>query len=136
MEQRSLPIDAVLGEPALDTAHGQTFAMLQTTLNLPDEQFAAAYGNVVDSIEVDFRYEEQLMETFQCSDMALHREQHARMLAGLHHASAALMQGDAQPAHQALRALVDWLPFHIVTQDRHLLRAARECGSAAPTTAH
>lgn len=135
MEQQSLPIDAVLGDPALDTAHGQTFALLTKTLELPDEQFAAAFGDVVDGIESDFRHEEQLMETFQCSDAALHREQHARMLAGLHHAASALMQGDAEPARRALRALVDWLPFHIVTQDRHLLRSVRNGKRAAPLPA-
>lgn len=134
MEQRSLPIDAVLGDPALDTAHGQTFALLIKTLELPEEQFPAAFNEVVDGIEIDFRHEEQLMETFQCADAALHRAQHARMLAGLHHAASALMQGDAEPAHRALRALVDWLPFHIVTQDRHLLRSVKEDSHAAPTS--
>lgn len=134
MEQRSLPADAVLGDPTLDTAHGQTFAALVKTLALPEDQFAAAYADVVDSIEFDFRQEEELMDSFQCPDAALHRAQHARMLAGLHHAASALMQGDAEPARRALRALVDWLPFHIVTQDRHLLRAMRQSRPAAPLT--
>ncbi|GAB2874756.1 hypothetical protein GCM10027277_49980 [Pseudoduganella ginsengisoli] len=136
MEQQCLPADMVLGEPTLDTAHGKTFAALVNTLALPEDQFMAAYGDVVDGIETDFRYEEQLMESFQCPDAALHRAQHARMLAGLHHAESALMQGDADPAHRALRALVDWLPFHIVTQDRHLLRMVRQGNGAAPVPAY
>jgi hemerythrin-like metal-binding protein len=77
-------------------------------------------------IELDFRSEEQLMETFQCADVHLHREQHARMLAGLHHAEASLQQGDERPARRALAALADWLPLHIATQDRHLVRALRK----------
>lgn len=135
MEQRFLPAEAVLGEPTLDTAHGLTFELLLNTLRLQDQQFAAAFGGVVDGIEADFRQEEQLMESFECPDAALHRAQHARMLAGLHHAESALMQGDHEPAYQALQALVDWLPFHIATQDRHLVRALRavRTAAAAPT---
>lgn len=125
MKPASLPPDAVLGEPSLDTAHGLVFDMLLKTLALPEGRFAVAYTDVVTGIESDFRQEEQLMETFQCPDAALHREQPARMLAGLHHAASALLCGDQLPAHQALNALVEWLPFHIATQDRHLLRAAR-----------
>lgn len=132
MEQLSLPPEAVLGDPALDTAHGKTFEALIQTLAMPETQFVDAYGGVVDEIEADFRHEEQLMESCQCADAALHREQHARMLAGLHHAASALAQGEAGPARLALRDLVDWLPFHIATQDRHLLRAVQASTQPAP----
>ena len=126
MELSSLPMEAVLGDATFDAAHGLVFAELHETLALPREQFPDAYHKVVAAMEMDFRREEELMETTQCADAAQHRAQHARMLAGLHHAAAALMQGDDAPAYEALNALVDWLPFHIATQDRHLLRAMRE----------
>jgi len=79
----------------------------------------------VAAIEQDFRREEQLMETFQCPDSHQHLEQHARMQSGLHHAAAALMNGDDGPAREALVALADWLPYHISTEDRHLVSALR-----------
>jgi hemerythrin-like metal-binding protein len=126
MKQSFLPLGAVLGDPAIDTAHDLVFEVLQKTLQLPVEQFRTSYGEVVKGMEMDFRREEELMENFQCPDSRLHREQHARMLAGLHHAGSALQQGDDQQAYLALHALAEWLPFHIATQDRHLLRAVRE----------
>ena len=109
----------------LDALHTHLFDLIGRALPLPPGQFAPVFRELVATVEADFRREEELMETFQCSDAHLHREQHARMQAGLHHAAAALEQGDTLPARQALAALRDWLPIHIETQDRHLLRAAR-----------
>lgn len=134
MKPTDLPTEAMLNDPALDAAHELVFTVLETTLALPGQQFPDAYHQLVDSIEADFRHEDQLMETFQCPDAASHRAQHARMLAGLHHAASALMQGDAQPARQALAALRDWLPFHIATQDRHLSRRFRGRGPSGART--
>ena len=125
MNPSYLPAAAMLEEPSLDAIHGLIFEILTKTLALPNDQFAAGYGEVVNGIEMDFRREEHLMDAFQCPDAHLHREQHARMLAGLHHAGSALQQGDTIPAHRALAALAEWLPFHIATQDRHLVRALR-----------
>lgn len=131
MTSSYLPPAATLGDPSLDTAHGLVFEILEKTLQLPGEAFPPAFHEVVRGMEMDFRREEHLMDTFQCPDARLHREQHARMLAGLHHAEAALLRGDDGPAHNALTALVDWLPFHIATQDRLLLRALRESQAAS-----
>lgn len=126
MNSTFLPPGAMLGDATLDAMHGLVFDSLARTLALPAEQFPAAYDDVVKGMEADFRREEELMETFECPDAKLHRAQHARMLAGLHHAASALMRGDGLPARHALHALADWLPFHIATLDRHLLRVMRE----------
>lgn len=108
---------------ALDQLHDRLLDMAVRALALPSEEFPSAFAHLVANIELDFRFEERLMEHFECPDAHLHREQHARMLAGLHHAAAALDQEDPIPAQRALAALRDWLPYHIDTQDRHLLRA-------------
>ena len=47
MKQSFLPLGAVLGDPAIDTAHDLVFEVLQKTLQLPVEQFRASYGEVV-----------------------------------------------------------------------------------------
>lgn len=109
----------------LDQLHDHLFAMIQALLVQPAGGFAGAYHALVASIEQDFRHEEQWMDNCQCADAHQHREQHARMLAGLHHAAAALEQGNPAPARQAAEALREWLPFHIATQDQHLLHALR-----------
>ena len=69
--------------------------------------------------------------------VAAHREQHARVLAALHHAAAALAQGDAEPAHRAVWLLAEWLPLHIGTFDRTLADMAREArGQQSAALAH
>jgi hemerythrin-like metal-binding protein len=114
-----------LDSKQLDAMHDHIFARLRQTQSLAGEAFSASFTELVAAIEQDFRREEQLMETFQCPDSHQHREQHARMQSGLHHAAATLMHGDDGPAREALSALEDWLPYHISTQDRHLVSALR-----------
>jgi hemerythrin-like metal-binding protein len=116
---------APLDSKQLDAMHDHIFARLHQTGQLDGRAFSAGFHDLVAAIEQDFRREEQLMETFQCPDSHEHREQHARMQSGLHHAAASLMQGDDGPARKALAALADWLPYHISTQDRHLVSALR-----------
>lgn len=116
---------APLDSKQLDAMHDHIFARLHQTQQLNGKAFSASFHDLVAAIEQDFRREEQLMETFQCPDSHQHREQHARMQSGLHHAAAALMHDDDRPAREALAALADWLPYHISTQDRHLVSALR-----------
>lgn len=115
------PVDDV----QLDAMHQRIFFLLEGAKQQAGQAFPPAFMELVSAIEQDFRREEQLMETFQCADTHTHREQHARMQAGLHHAESALMQGNEEPARQAIDALAEWLPFHISTQDRHLVSALR-----------
>lgn len=112
-----------------DDAHQRIFAELEHGLSLPDAALLPAFAQLVATIECDFRHEEALMETFQCADTHLHREQHARVQAGLHHAESALRQGDSAAARRALTALAQWLPYHVATQDRHLVRALMRSAS-------
>lgn len=133
MDPNSTPAASTLSAQALDAVHERLLALLRQVLELPPEQLDQAYQGVVDQVEIDFREENLLMETFQCADAHLHREQHARMLAGLHQAGSALTGGDPAPAYRALAILAEWLPFHIATQDCHLSRALRaRDGQCAP----
>jgi len=110
----------------LDELHEPLFSMIDALLVQPAGSFGAAYHKLVAAMELDFRHEEQWMDSCQYPGAHQHREQHARMQAGLHHAASALEQGDPGPARQAACALREWLPFHIATQDQPLLMALRQ----------
>ncbi len=118
-----MPPSTSIQQQQLDHLHQQLFEQIDAALALPPAECGAAYHRLVAQLEQDFRQEEQWMEACQCADAHLHREQHARMQAGLHHAAAALEQGEPGPARQAMAALREWLPFHIASQDQHLLHA-------------
>lgn len=121
----------ILGQKSLDAAHRGLFAALARLAALPEEEFAAGFDDTVAAVERDFRGEEALMERLDDDNLAAHREQHARVLSGLHHAAAALAEGDSKLAHQAIFLLGEWLPLHITTMDRALAASVERARRAA-----
>lgn len=113
----------ITGDVALDAAHRTLYAELRRLADLPPDRFAAAYHTVVAALERDFREEEEVMEQMAFPGLACHREQHARALAGLHHAAAKLDEGSTPAARHAIRLLVEWLTVHIGTMDVALAAA-------------
>lgn len=122
--------DLLLGEPVMDMAHRALYDTLGKLNFVPAADFAAAYHACVAALERDFREEEEAMERMRYAALRGHREQHARALAGLHHAAAALAEGDARPAHDAVDLLAEWLQLHITTMDRALVMALRRTQAA------
>ena len=124
--------ELVLGENSLDIAHRALFAALARLTSLPEDDFSPALEECVAAVERDFRAEEALMEQVDYKPLQLHREQHTRVLSGLHHAAAALAEGNSGPAREAVFLLGEWLPLHIMTMDRALALAAEP--SSGPST--
>jgi hemerythrin-like metal-binding protein len=114
-----------------DDAHLRIFAELEHARSLQDAALLPAFAQLVTTIECDFHHEDALMEALEYADTHLHREQHARIQAGLHHAESALQQGDGEPARRALTALAEWLPLHFATHDRQLVRDLMRSSRAA-----
>lgn len=112
-----------LGNPALDTAHRFLYGALQRLADAPPARFAPAYHACVAALERDFRREEMMMEQINFAGLPCHREQHARALAALHHAAAALAEGDPRPARRSIELLGEWLHLHITTLDQALAAA-------------
>lgn len=113
----------MLGNTAMDAAHWAVYGALSGLACTPGKAFRAAYMAFVAALERDFRLEEEAMELIGYQGLAVHREQHARALAGLHHAQAALDEGDPQPARHSVGLLAHWLPLHILTMDQALAAA-------------
>ena len=115
--------DMALGNPALDAAHEALFDELARLDKLGDQHFSAAFRELIAAVERDFREEEDLMEAIGFHSLANHREQHARVLSGLHHAWAAVDEGDLAQGRHALALLPQWLLFHQATMDLALAAA-------------
>lgn len=123
MNQSGCGQDLLLDNAMLDTAHDVLHRALHTLAHTPQERFRPAYLAVVAAIEREFRGEEEMMERLGYQGLAVHREQHARALSGLHHAQAALDEGDPEPARRSIGLLGDWLSLHIPTMDAALAAA-------------
>lgn len=115
--------DMALGVPAIDEAHEALFDELARLARLADQQFSTGFRDLIAAVERDFREEEDLMEAIGFPSLANHREQHARVLSGLHHAWAAVDEGDVEQGRHALTLLPQWLLFHQATMDLALAAA-------------
>ncbi|MCG2583980.1 bacteriohemerythrin [Massilia sp. TS11] len=112
-----------LGVPNMDAAHRALFDTLAHVARLAPGDFAHHCRALFDALELDCKEEEALMEEIHFPGLQAHREQHARVLGGLHHALAALDAGDPAPARRALELLPRWLELHIATMDSALAMA-------------
>lgn len=115
--------EMALGVPAIDEAHEALFLELARLSQLDDQHFKLAFRDLVAAVERDFREEEELMEVIGFTSLAKHREQHARVLGGLHHAWAGVDEGDLAQGRHALALLPQWLIFHQATMDLALAAA-------------
>jgi hemerythrin-like metal-binding protein len=106
-----------LGLPAVDEAHRALLDELARLAEMPDADFAAAYGRFVAQVERDFREEESLMESTGFSGLPSHREQHARVLGGLHHVARQVMAGDLASGREVVALMPGWFLLHIETMD-------------------
>lgn len=106
-----------LGMPAMDACHRDLLDQLAALENMPDRGFPESFVRFVARVEHDFRDEEELMERTAFSGLLSHREQHARMLGGLHHVARQVMAGDIAAGREVVSLLPGWFMLHIETMD-------------------
>ena len=114
-----------LGMPAVDACHRELLDELAALVDAADRDFADRYVRFVARVERDFREEEELMERTEFIGLPSHREQHARMLGGLHHVARQVMAGDIAAGRGVVALLPGWFMLHIETVDGALAASAR-----------
>lgn len=117
MEQLVWSQEMALGIPGMDSAHQILVEEIAALASAPEEQFGAGFYPLISRLEQDFREEEELMEQIDFPALHSHREQHARVLSGLHHVVPLVMNGDLQAGVAALDHLQEWFLFHLSTMD-------------------
>lgn len=106
-----------LGLPAVDAAHRDLLDELARLASISDAEFPESYALFVAQVEKDFREEEDLMEASNFSGLPSHREQHARVLGGLHHVARQVMAGEIGPGREVVALMPGWFLLHIETMD-------------------
>lgn len=117
----------VLGQPAIDAAHQALAGRVARLAAGSDGELEAGLPALVDELEADFRAEDALMEEIAFPGIQAHREQHARVLAALHHIDAR----DPAAARSALGLLMEWFQLHVATMD-NVLAIALDLAACAP----
>lgn len=115
--------DMRLGIPRIDARHEAFLRELERLAAMSDEQFCTAFLSTIALLESDFREEEAMMEEIDFPGLAPHREQHARVLAALHHCAGRAMQGDVAVGREAAGLLGQWFVMHLATLDTVLTLA-------------
>jgi hemerythrin len=113
-----------LGMASVDACHRELLDELAGLEDATDKDFADTYVRFVARVERDFREEEELMERTAFCGLPSHREQHARMLAGLHHVARQVMAGDIGAGRDVVTLLPGWFMLHIETMDGALAASA------------
>jgi hemerythrin len=119
-----------LGVPSMDGSHDELLKQMGRIASVPAGEFADFFVSLVAKIERDFRSEELLMEDLEYDGLRTHREQHARVLGGLHHVAPRVKEGDIAIGRRALELLPQWFQFHIATMDRSLAQAVSKARAA------
>jgi hemerythrin len=102
---------------------------LRDAATASDVEFESRFRELTAEIESAFSAQEAWMENMRLPSLKSQREQHARVLQGMHHAHAALLQGQAAASRRAVVSLLpSWLPAHFASMRQGL--ASRETRNA------
>jgi hemerythrin-like metal-binding protein len=117
------------GIPAIDQLHREVAEALARVSLLPADQFCAGYGALLQKMEQAFATEDRWMEEVDYPGLLQHREQHARVLGGLHHAHARVIGGDLALGREVTGELLPaWLELHMATMDIPMAASIRFAG--------
>lgn len=111
----------------MDELNHQALEQLAQT---DDVDIPRGFMALVSMRELDFHLEETLMEDYGLPSLGHHRELHAHVLSGLHHAQPLIMADDLNFGRHTLDLLPQWLAAHSATMDQ-ALAAELEISKAA-----
>lgn len=111
----------LIGIPAIDDCHQAVLQLTSRIVQCDKHEVMGIFRSVLATLEHTFDHEQQLMEEFQFPVLKCHMEQHARVLAALHHLHRDVMDGDYACARRVAGELLpEWFQLHRATQDAAL----------------
>lgn len=109
------------GLQTIDDWHQSVMQLASQLVHCHDYEVPDIYRTMLSVLEQTFGQEQRLMEEFQFPAIQCHLEQHARVLATLHHLHPAVMNGEHAIARRVGGELLpEWFQLHIATQDAAL----------------
>lgn len=121
------------GVPVMDLLHRQVEDALHAALIADDHSFPSRFRALAAMLEEAFATEESWMEDVDYPAAKSHREQHARVLSGMHHVHCSLLAGNVDDARKVVACLLpDWLKLHVATLDTALALYLEISGTPQP----
>jgi hemerythrin-like metal-binding protein len=117
------------GVLVMDVLHRQVNDALEAALAADKDDFLPRFCTLAAVMEDTFATEESWMAEIDYPAIKSHREQHARVLSGMHHVHCSLLAGDVDTARKVVACLLpDWLTLHAATLDAALAMYLQACG--------
>lgn len=111
----------IIGIPFIDDCHDAVIQLTSKIALCKNHEVAGLFHSAIAALEQTFDREQRLMEDFHFPALKCHMEQHARVLASLHHSHRDVMNGDyASGRRVAGELLPEWFLLHEATQDAAL----------------
>ena len=111
----------LIGIPAIDDCHQAVLQLTSRIAHCDKHEVMEIFRSVIATLEQTFDHEQQLMEEFNFPVLKCHMEQHARVLASLHHLHRDVMDGDDACARRVAGELQpEWFHLHRAMQDAAL----------------
>lgn len=124
----------------IDNFHHEVMQLAAKIMHCHDQEVPEIFRSMLATLEQTFDQEQRLMEEFQFPVLQCHMEQHARVLASLHHLHPDVMAGDYASARRAAGELLpEWFQLHMATQDAALgvwVAFCQQSGQAALPDQH
>lgn len=117
------PLQIATGIDAFDEQQQAIWRKLAQFSAASDAEVPARYTELLKQIEEAFGEEEKWMEEIGYPGIHAHREQHARLLGGLHHVDSQIKAGNVAMAREVGKLLPRCLEFHMSTMDMALATA-------------
>ena len=106
------------GVLVMDVLHRQVDDALGAALDADDSTFLQRFRQLVSILEEAFAVEESWMEEIDYPAIRSHREQHARVLSGMHHVYCSLLAGNTGTARKVVACLLpEFWKLHGDTMD-------------------
>lgn len=103
----------------IEEKHQSIFRLMERIRCCLDHELPENFEILATSIEKIFGSEQRLMEKSGFPAIKCHLEQHARVLAALHHVHRKVMVGDQELARRVgSQLLTDWFKVHTATLDQ------------------
>lgn len=119
MQYRVPPAEPFACDSPVHSSLDRVAKSLQSAAGAEDAEFEKRFLELTAEIESAFFAEEAWMEIRGLPALKAQREQHARVLHGMHHAHAALMQGHTASSRKVVASLLPlWLPAHFASMER------------------
>lgn len=119
------------GIGAMDATHREFVELVDGLLSCPDEELSDRLQALLEHTREHFAQESRWMEESGFPPIAIHEDEHRRVLSAMEQVLAQARAGDIPPARQLIAQLPAWFEQHAASMDNALAMHMQRTGHPA-----